>query len=146
MDLSLDSCDPAFQQTTSSTDLVTQVASPKNIGRAATLAAVAVLLVLQTMTAARAAAPAKKLVLTGTVTSIFQIDAQPPSRRNWGVTIRVDKVKVGKYAEPEFTFAIHSPARAGLKIGHRYTVEATWDGQEYLVQETVSMKEEAAQP
>jgi hypothetical protein len=98
------------------------------------------------MTAARAAAPAKKLVLTGTVTSIVQIDALPPSRRNWGVTIRVDKVKIGKYAEPEFTFSIHSPARAGLKVGHRYTVEATWDGQEYLVQETVLMKEEAAKP
>jgi len=30
----------------------------------------------------------------------------------------------------------HSPARAGLKVGHRYTVEATWDVQEYLVKET----------
>jgi hypothetical protein len=122
------------------------VASPKNIGRAAALSAVAVLLALQSMTAARAAAPAKKLALIGTVTSIFQIDAPPPSRRNWGVTIRVDEVKTGKYAELEFTFSIHSPARAGLKVGHRYTVEATWDGQEYVVQETALMKEEAAKP
>jgi hypothetical protein len=38
--------------------------------------------------------------------------------------MRVEKVKTGKYTEPEFTFAIHSPARAGLKVGHRYTVEA----------------------
>ena len=120
--------------------------SARNIGRAAALAAVAVWLALQPMTAARAASPAKKLVLTGTVTSIFQIDAPPPSRRNWGVTIRVEKVKIGKYAEPEFTFSIHSPARAGLKVGHRYTVEATWDGQEYLVKDTALMKEEPPEP
>jgi hypothetical protein len=122
------------------------MASPKNIGRAAALAAVTVLLALQSMTAARAAAPAKKLVLTGTVTAIFQIDASPPSRRNWGVTFRVEKVKLGKYAEPDFTFAIHSPALAGLEVGHRYTVEATWDGKEYLVKESAPMKEEAAKP
>jgi hypothetical protein len=122
------------------------VDSSRKIGRAAALAAVAVLLVLQPMNAARAAAHAKKLVLTGTVTSIFQIDAPPPSRRNWGVTIRVEEVKLGKYAEPEFMFSIHSPARAGLKVGHRYTVEATWDGQEYIVKETALMKEEPAKP
>jgi hypothetical protein len=103
-------------------------------------------LALEPMTAARAAAPAKKLVLTGTVTSIFQVDAPPPSRRNWGVAIRVEKVKIGKYAEPDFTFAIHSPARAGLKVGHRYTVEATWDGREYLMKETALMEEEPAKP
>jgi hypothetical protein len=98
------------------------------------------------MTAARAAAPAKKLLLTGTVTSIFQVDAPPPSRRNWRVTIRVEEVKIGKYADPDFTFAIHSPARAGLKVGHRYTVEASWDGKEYLVKETALMKEVPAEP
>lgn len=59
--------------------------------RSASLAAVASWLMLQSMTAAFAATPAKKLVLTGTVTSIFQIDARPPSHRNWGVTMRVEK-------------------------------------------------------
>jgi hypothetical protein len=120
--------------------------SAKSIGRAAALAAVVVWLALEPMPAARAAAPATKLVLTGTVTSIFQVDAPPPSRRNWGVTIRVEKVKIGKYTEPDFTFAIHSPARAGLKVGHRYTVEATWDGKAYLVDETTLIKEEPAKP
>ena len=120
--------------------------SSRKIGRAAALAAVAVLLVLQPLFAARAAAPAKKLVLTGAVTSIFQIDAPPPSHKNWGVTIRVEMVKIGKYAEAEFTFSMHSPARAGLKVGHRYTVEATWDGQEYQVKETALMKEEPSKP
>jgi hypothetical protein len=127
-------------------DLMTQVASPKNIGRTAVLAAAAALLALQSIAAAETAVPTNKLVLTGTVTSILQVDAPPPSRRNWRVTIRVEKVKIGKYAKPEFTFSLHSSARAGLKVGHRYTVEATWDGLKYLVNEAELMKEEAAKP
>ena len=122
------------------------VAFPKNIDLTTALAAAAVLLALQSIAAAATVVPTKKLVITGTVTSIFQIDAPPPSRRNWGVTIRVAKVKVGKYTEPEFTFSLHSPARAGLRVGHRYTLEAAWDGQEYLVKETALMKEKAVKP
>lgn len=120
--------------------------STRNIGRATALVAVVVWLALQPISLASAASPSKKLVLTGTVTSIFQIDAPPPSRRNWGVTMRVEKVKRGRYAESEFTFAIHSPARSGLEVGHRYTIEANWDGHEYLVDETVLMKEEPSKP
>jgi hypothetical protein len=92
------------------------------------------------------AAPSKTIVLTGTVTEIFQTNAPPPSVKNWAVTVRVEKVKTGKYEDPTFTFAIHSPARAGLKIGHRYTIEATWDGHEYDVKETRPLKEEGAGP
>jgi len=114
----------------------------RSMDRAAALAVVAVWLASQPMTAAFAASRAEKLVLTGTITSVFHIDTPPPSLRKWGVTMRVEKVKTGKYTEPEFTFAIHSPARAGLKVGHRYTVEAAWDGQRYLVKESVLMKEE----
>ena len=115
-----------------------------NINRAAALMAIALWLVSQPIAAVLATTPENKLVLTGTVTSIFQIDAPVPLVRHWSVTIRVEKVRVGKYEKPEFTFAIHSPARAGLQIGHRYTIEATWDGHEYIVKETVMMKEEAA--
>jgi hypothetical protein len=84
----------------------------------------------------------KKIAITGTVTSIFCLRNDVFSLKNWGVTLHVDKVKLGKYTEPEFTFAIHSPARSGLKAGHRYTIEATWDGHEYHVDEPVLMKEE----
>jgi hypothetical protein len=87
------------------------------------------------------AAPSKTIVLLGTVTEIFQTNAPPPSRKDWAVTIQVEKVRTGKYDEPTFTFAIHSPARAGLKIGHRYTIEATWDGHAYAVKETRPIKE-----
>ena len=80
-------------------------------------------------------APSKTLVLTGTVGSIDQVDASPPSIKNWSVSFHVEKVKKGKYADPTFTFRLHSPARAGLKLGARYTIEAAWIGQEYEVSE-----------
>ncbi|HEY5420475.1 MAG TPA: hypothetical protein VIL10_07045 [Marmoricola sp.] len=92
------------------------------------------------------AAPAKAIVLTGTVTEIFQANAPPPSMEAWAVTIRVEKVKAGKYEEPTFTFTIHSPARAGLEVGHRYTIEATWNGHKYAVKETSPIKKEDAGP
>jgi hypothetical protein len=87
------------------------------------------------MASASEKAPSKVLVLTGTVGSIYQADAPPLSTKNWGVYLHVEKVKKGKYSEPTFTFAIHSPARSGLKIGGRYTIEATWTGHRYEVSE-----------
>lgn len=79
----------------------------------------------------------EELVLVGTITSIFTVDAPPPSRRNWGVTVRVEWVKSGNYSDPTFTFAIHSPARSGVKVGLRCTIVATKTGaQEYLVSDT----------
>jgi hypothetical protein len=87
------------------------------------------------MTGASAEPPSKKLVLMGTVTAISPV-AKRPSRRNWAVTIRVEKVKVGKFSHPEFTFTVHSPSRAGLEVGGRCTIEATWTGQGYLVSDT----------
>lgn len=91
--------------------------------------------------AAVAAPPAKTLVITGTVTEIRQVDTTPASRRRWRVTVAVEEVKAGKYSEPTFSFAIHSPARAGLEVGHRYTIEATRSGREYVVDETRPRKE-----
>ena|ERR1019366_9718023 len=87
------------------------------------------------MASAEEMAPSKTLVLTGTVGSIYQVDAPPPSIKNWGVSLHVEEVKQGKYSKPTFTFRIHSPARAGLKVGGRYTIEAAWTGQEYEVSE-----------
>jgi hypothetical protein len=75
----------------------------------------------------------KDIVLTGTVGSIFQVDAPPPSIENWGVYLNVEKVKKGAYSEPTFTFTVHSPVRMGLWVGCRYTIEATWNGQRYEV-------------
>jgi hypothetical protein len=96
---------------------------------------------------ALAAAPAaKKLLLTGTVMAIFRVEAAPPSRRNWGVTVQVERVKAGKYTDPTFTFRVHSPARAGLEVGVRYTIEATWNGREYEVDETRPIHRERTRP
>lgn len=78
----------------------------------------------------------EKIELAGKVIAISQIDAKPPSFRNWAVTIRVEKVKAGRYSQPEFTFTVHSPALAGLFVGHRCAIKATWTGQGYLVDDT----------
>lgn len=103
-------------------------------GHAGVLLVVAAWLTAQ---GAIAASRVEELVLIGTVTSIFQVDVPPPSLRRWGVTVRVEKVKVGHYSEPTFTFAIHSPARSGVKVGLRCTIVATKTGQEgYLVSDT----------
>jgi hypothetical protein len=113
------------------------------VSRVAVASPLVVWLMLPTSTSA---APSKTIVLTGTVAEIFQTNARPPSRKAWAVTLRVETVKTGKYDEPTFTFAIHSPARAGLKVGHRYTVEVTWDGHVYAVKETRPTKEEGTPP
>jgi hypothetical protein len=112
------------------------VDSSERIRRAAVLAAIAAMLITQSLTGASAEASVEKIALTGTVKAISQVYAKPPSQRNWAVTVRVEKVKAGKYSQPEFTFTIHSPARAGLAVGRRCTIEATWTGQEYVVAET----------
>ena len=105
-------------------------------------AAVVALVACLTMADAAAGTPSKALVLTGTVAEIFQVNAPRPSTKDWAVTVRVEKVRMGKYDEPTFTFTMHSPARAHLQIGHRYVIEATWDGHDYVVSETEPIKEE----
>ena len=79
---------------------------------------------------AAGAAPSRMLVVTGTVASLSPVRAPPPSVKRWKVHFRVEEVIKGSCAESTITFRIHSPARAGLKIGGRYTIEAEWTGQE----------------
>jgi hypothetical protein len=98
----------------------------------------------QPLTGASAEPPSEKLVLTGTVTAISQVHDKRPSLRNWAVTIRVEKVKEGKFSHPEFTFRVHSPAMAGLEVGRRCAIEATWTGQGYLVDDTRWMRDKDA--
>jgi hypothetical protein len=97
----------------------------------------------QPMTGASVEPPSKKLVLMGTVTAISPV-AKLPSRRNWAITIRVEKVKVGKFSHPEFTFTVHSPSRAGLEVGGHCTIEANWTGRGYLVKDTRRMGDKDA--
>jgi len=75
-----------------------------------------------------------KLVLVGTVASIYQL-AEPRFMKCWGIDVHVVKVLSGVYREPTITFAIHSPARAGVELGESYTVEATWTDDGYAVKE-----------
>ena len=118
----------------------------KHKRRMIVLLVIAVCLTLQHSTGAQTAPRAKKLVLIGTVTSIFQVNAPPPSRRNWGVTVRVEKVTTGDYSDPTFTFTVHSPARSGVSVGLRCTIVATWNGQEYIVDETRQIRCEETRP
>src|SRR5262245_25685298 len=89
------------------------------------------------------AAPASpKLVLTGTVTEIVRVARAWPSRRNWGVTLRVERVKEGEFPQSEFSFTVQSPERAGLIVGRRYTIEAEWIGRGYVVDEVAGIRAE----
>ncbi len=74
-----------------------------------------------------------RVLVVGTVTHIFPAATRPPSTLNWGVTVRVEKVLVGNYAEPFLTFRVHSPTNAGLEIGGRYKIDATWTSQGYAM-------------
>jgi hypothetical protein len=116
------------------------VDSSKRQQRRVALLAVAAVMAILPLSNARAAPSSKKVVLTGTVTAISQVDAKRPSRRNWAVTVQVETVRAGEYAQPVFTFTVHSPARTGLAVGRRYTIEAVWTGVEYVVDETRPIK------
>jgi hypothetical protein len=45
--------------------------------------------------------------------------------RQWLVTMKIERVVSGHYAEPELRFSIHSPIKSGLISGKAYTVRAT---------------------
>ncbi|HEV7747671.1 MAG TPA: hypothetical protein VGO56_21910 [Pyrinomonadaceae bacterium] len=74
------------------------------------------------------------LVLIGTVKEI-QPRPTARSRKNWLVVVNVDRVVSGEFSGTTFTFAVHSPARAGLEVGRSYTVTATRTASGYVVDE-----------
>ena len=76
----------------------------------------------------------KDLVLVGTITEI-RPQGESQSRKNWAVTVHVDKVTSGDFSGVTFTFSIHSPARAGLVVGRSYAIKATWTDKGYEVDE-----------
>jgi hypothetical protein len=81
---------------------------------------------------AAAAAPTKTLVFEGTVTSIRAAEHELTP---WLVTVAVRKVVSGEFDGSSFEFAVHSPARAGLKEGDSFTVRAVWKDGGYTVDE-----------
>jgi hypothetical protein len=84
----------------------------------------------------------KDLVLVGTIMEINP-RAGGVSRKNWAVVVRVERVVAGEFSGMTFTFAIHSPAMSGLRLGQAYTIKATWTPEGYVVGSTV---EEARAP
>ena len=74
------------------------------------------------------------LMLVGTVTKLYPV-AAPRSRRRWAVVARVDSVASGEFSGATFTFTVHSPALAGLRVNRAYVVKATKTDGGYLVDE-----------
>ena len=74
------------------------------------------------------------LTLIGTVTKIYPF-ASPVARGRWAVRIHVDRVVAGTFSGATFTFTVHSPARAGLRVGRAYSIQATWTIEGYVVDE-----------
>src|SRR2546421_3165503 len=77
----------------------------------------------------------KDLVLIGTVTKIYPF-ASPVVRRSWAVRARVDRVVSGTFSGKTFSFTVHSPAQAGLRVGRAYTIKAHWTIEGYFVDES----------
>jgi len=78
---------------------------------------------------------ARDLVFIGTVTEIQPAPAAH-SLRNWAVVAHIDKLVSGEFSGTTFTFAVHSPARAGLRVGQTYTIKARWTAEGYIVDES----------
>jgi hypothetical protein len=72
--------------------------------------------------------------VVGTVTDIHP-SVLEQSLKRWSVSVQVEKVLSGQLSGTPLTFAVHSPARAGLAVGGSYTVRASWTETGYVVDE-----------
>ena len=68
----------------------------------------------------------------GTVTSIDIGNTKHPYLK-WVVTLAIDKVDSGPSPGKSFWFAIHSPSQEHVKVGQRYRIMATKNGDGYEV-------------
>jgi hypothetical protein len=75
---------------------------------------------------------AKEIVLVGTVRDVVPNDHEHQVLEGWTVTVAVDRVVSGGFSGPTFTFDIHSPGRAGLRIGKSCTIKARWTDNRYV--------------
>ncbi len=75
------------------------------------------------------------LILVGTVTKLYVTGAARTLKR-WAVVTRVDGVVSGEFDGKTFTFTVHSPAQAGLRVGGAYVIKANKTGGGYVVDES----------
>lgn len=73
------------------------------------------------------------LVFVGTVTEIAASPAPDAPTLGWVVTTKVERVEIGVFTEPTFSFRIHSATRSGLQVGGSYTIRATRTATGYSV-------------
>jgi len=74
----------------------------------------------------------KDIEFVGTVTKIYPVEGL---LERWAILVHVDRVVSGEFSGTTFTFAIHSPSQAGLKVGRAYPVKAKWTDKGYVVDE-----------
>ena len=89
-----------------------------------------------TQTQSSAAHPPKDFVFIGTVTKVYPFSAPATALRRWAVRARVDRLVSGTFSGDTFTFTLHSPSQAGLRVGRAYTIKATWTVEGYVVDES----------
>jgi len=75
------------------------------------------------------------LVFVGTVTEIYPAASSRPSRHQWAIVTRVDRVKSGEFLGATFSFTVHSPALSGLSLNHSYIIKATKTDKGYVVKD-----------
>ena len=75
------------------------------------------------------------LVFVGTVTKVYPV-AAPRQRKRWAVVTHVERVVSGEFSDSTFTFTIHSPANAGLRLNRAYLIRAIKTDGRYSVNES----------
>lgn len=113
------------------------------VSRAPFLLSIAACLITRSVSSASTVPSTKKLVLTGTVTAISQVNAKP---RRFEAGLSRFTSKVSKWQVLATGIHLHHPqSRASrLGVGSRYTIEATWTEHGYVVDETRPIKKENA--
>jgi hypothetical protein len=74
------------------------------------------------------------LELVGTITKIYPV-AAARSWRRWAIVAHVDSVSLGEFSGTTFSFTVHSPARAGLRVNQTYIIKAKKTNGGYVVDE-----------
>ncbi len=77
------------------------------------------------------------LIINAKIIEIVNSPLSPPSRTNWVIKTKINKMLAGKFNNEYFDFRIHSPSRSGLKTGDTITFFAEWVEKEnkYIVDE-----------
>jgi len=75
----------------------------------------------------------EEIVICGEVIEILAVSGEHPHLK-WLVKLKIEKVNSGHFEGKIFSFAIHSPTKAGIAVGGRYVLHLSHiEGGRYLV-------------